>query len=133
MSTLADLETDVKAFAFDLGAVVAPSWADRDVAFGGLRAFVHVTWSEQLELGANRTQRLAEVEVTFANRVTAGSYQSSVTSMLGLLSLATVVESWAALGSVRSSPRPEIEAGDKVEKVGQVLTFKVRALVALEG
>jgi len=134
MSTLTNLENDVKGLCAALGYSSADSWADRDQHFVGARSFVRVEWSEQVTQGSNLTLRLAEVAVVWARRLAVGeTYQTLHQALQVDLAAATVVDTWVALASVRQSPLPEIEAENRIEKIGQVLTFTTRSRVALEG
>lgn len=134
MATLVDLENDVKGLVAAIGFTAAQSWADRDISLTGPRAWIRVAWSEELQLGSNGTLRLAEVEVIFARRLAVGqSYQALEQAALADMVAATTINTWISLASVRQSPLPEVESEDELAKVGQVVSFSIRARVALEG
>ena len=133
MATVADLVSQVKAFAAGLGFDSAPDWADRPQPVTGTRALVRVVSTSEVAPGSNSTVRLVELELTFALRMSAPTtYATWLGVMHAVMVSSTDVDSWANLAAVRASPLPEVDTERELEKVGQVLVFAVRAQVALE-
>jgi hypothetical protein len=64
MATVADLVSQVKAFAAGLGFDSAPDWADRPQPVTGTRALVRVVSTSEVAPGSNSTVRLVELELT---------------------------------------------------------------------
>ena len=133
MATVADLVSQVKAFATSLGFTSTPDWADRPQPVTGTVGLVRIVSTSEVALGSNSTVRLVEVELTLALRMASPtSYATHLATMHAAMVNSTDVDSWANLAAVRASPLPEVDTERELEKVGQVLVFAVRANLALE-
>jgi fumarylacetoacetate (FAA) hydrolase family protein len=137
VSTLTNLESDLGTAlaAESISELDASTRTEQLVARSALVASAQIVHAEEIALNSNVTTTLAEVVLRVVQRA-AGSTLTQIESAEDLLRAELETLSahswWSALSSVRSGPAPEIETEAEPERIGECITFTLRARVALE-
>lgn len=136
MATLEDIEDNVRTQLNATGYAGDSSWS---VVAGPLtassRATIKVVQSELLDAGSNVSIRTAEVVVTVRRLSTSPSAADLATLEAVVnanLEQLTAASYWSDVTGVRASPLPEVEVEAEPERVGLVISFAIRARIALE-
>ena len=136
MPTLDDIENNIRTRLDATGYAGETSWS---VVPGPLdnqsRATVKIAQSELLDAGSNISIRTAEALVQvrrIATTATAADLATLEASINTNLEQLTAASYWSAVTGVRASPLPEIEVEAEPERAGLVISFTIRARIALE-
>lgn len=134
MATVNDLVAQVKSKWQALGWDTTVDWSDREKPISGSsRALVRAVSSSVVTQGSQLSLQLVEIELTLARkRGPLETYADVRSVMHTAMRIAADPVEWSNLAAVRSSPVPQVEPENDHEKVGGVLTFAVRAQLALE-
>ena len=137
MSSLSDLESDLETAltAESITPLSASSRTERLVAQSALVGTIQVAHAQEVPMGSNVSVTVAEVLLRVVQRA-AGSTLAQIETAEDALraELETLLAHswWTDLTSVRSGPPPEIETEAEPERIGECVTFTLRARVALE-
>tara|TARA_R110000751_G_scaffold5290_1_gene24338 strand:+ start:1105 stop:1527 length:423 start_codon:yes stop_codon:yes gene_type:complete len=139
MATVGDLTTQLEAA---LGALSTPfvvltsgTLEQIRIARSDYAAAVRVASSERLDTGSNQSVTLVSIEVDLMHRAAGSSPAQMGTAEDAhalLLVLVADASFWSGLAAVRSSPLPDISLDGDLTRVGEVLSYTVRAECALE-
>lgn len=135
MATLEQLELEVAgALLSEASTLTLVSWSEPapGAATGSKTARVKIAQTDEAVVGSNLRVRTAEVVIEVWERGTnIWALETIETSINTLLSSIVSVAFWEGIASVRNTPTPELEVESEPERIGEVLTFQVRARVAL--
>lgn len=136
MATLEQLEAGIAGqLVLEASATVLGSWSEPDAgpATGTLTARVRVSQTDEVRVGSNLTVRTAEAVVEVWKRGTnIWALETVEAEINAALESIVALTFWTGIAEVRQTPEPEIEIESEPERIGEVLTFAVRARVALE-